>query len=252
MKRQDKELIRNIKGNPSKKDLDSIKRQKEEKKSTERKKRNRITLFTLASLVGIILIITLVVFISNTPPSSSSVIDEPDTNAVSQSNSALVKTSQGDFTIELYPEQAPMTVENFKIVIQDGLYNGSFFHRVVKGSLIECAINEDAPNRFGFDDSIDKETNNLSHEMYMVAASAHDDTNNKKGFFYILSGDQTSFDGADTVFGKITSGFDVVDAISSSEVVAQTSDDEIYDVQVGELSKPKDIKTVEILSIELL
>ncbi len=130
-----------------------------------------------------------------------------------------METSKGTITLELYPQHAPKTVNNFVFLVREGFYNGVVFHRVIPNFMIQggdpTGTGRGGPG-YRFEDELD--TNPLRHEAKVLSmANAGPDTNGSQ--FFITHAPQPHLDGKHTVFGKVTDGVDVVDAIEGGDVM---------------------------------
>ena len=129
---------------------------------------------------------------------------------------ATMQTNQGAIGIELFDDDAPKTVENFKKLANDGFYNGVIFHRVIPDFMIQggdpTGTGTGGPG-YQFED----EFNDHKVERGALAmANAGPNTNGSQ--FFIVTAEATPWlDGKHTVFGKVTSGMEVVDAIEQTE-----------------------------------
>jgi peptidyl-prolyl cis-trans isomerase B (cyclophilin B) len=129
---------------------------------------------------------------------------------------ATMQTNQGPIEIELFDDDAPKTVENFKKLANDGFYNGVIFHRVIPDFMIQggdpTGTGTGGPG-YQFED----EFNDHKVERGALAmANAGPNTNGSQ--FFIVTAEATPWlDGKHTVFGKVTSGMDVVDTIEQTE-----------------------------------
>ncbi len=129
---------------------------------------------------------------------------------------ATMQTNQGTIELQLFDEDAPKTVENFKKLAQDGFYDGVIFHRVIPDFMIQggdpTGTGSGGPG-YQFED----EFNDHKVERGALAmANAGPNTNGSQ--FFIVTADACPWlDGKHTVFGKVTSGMDVVDGISNAE-----------------------------------
>jgi peptidyl-prolyl cis-trans isomerase B (cyclophilin B) len=127
---------------------------------------------------------------------------------------AILTTNHGSIEVELYPGEAPKTVENFLKLARDGFYDGVIFHRVIPDFMIQggdpTGTGSGGPG-YQFED----EPND--HRIVrgaLAMANAGPNTNGSQ--FFIVTADACPWlDGKHTVFGKVTSGMDVVDTISS-------------------------------------
>jgi peptidyl-prolyl cis-trans isomerase B (cyclophilin B) len=127
---------------------------------------------------------------------------------------ATFHTSEGEIELELAPEEAPKTVENFTRLAGEGFYDGLTFHRVIPDFMIQGGDPKgDGTGGPGY--TFDDESNQLRVERGAVAmANAGPNTNGSQ--FFIVTADACPWlDGKHTVFGRVTEGQDVVDRISN-------------------------------------
>jgi len=126
---------------------------------------------------------------------------------------ATLHTNHGAIALELYPEDAPKTVENFVTLAGDGFYDGVIFHRVIPDFMIQGG-DPTGTGRGGPGYQFEDEFNDRKIVRGALAmANAGPNTNGSQ--FFIVTADAASWlDGKHTVFGKVTDGMDVVDAIS--------------------------------------
>ncbi len=127
----------------------------------------------------------------------------------------------GEFTIELYPDMAPKTVENFKKLVSNGFYDGLTFHRVIDGFMAQGGCpngtgtggsGENIPGEFamnGFDG------NTLSHTRGVVSMARAMNPDSASSQFFICYDNADFLDGQYAAFGKVTDGMDVVDGFLS-------------------------------------
>lgn len=124
----------------------------------------------------------------------------------------------GIIKAELYPEVAPNTVNNFISLIQKGFYNGTIFHRVIPGFMIQGG-DPDGTGMGGPGYSIAGEftangfTNNLLHTEGVLSMARSQDMDSGGSQFFIMAAAYPSLDGSYAAFGKVTEGLDVVQAI---------------------------------------
>ena len=130
---------------------------------------------------------------------------------------AEIETQKGTIELELYPQFAPITVNNFCFLAGEGYYDGVTFHRVISDFMIQggdpTGTGRGGPGyRFG-DEFIG---NPLKHERGVISmANAGPDTNGSQ--FFITHSPQPHLDGKHTVFGKVVKGQDVVDEIQAGD-----------------------------------
>jgi peptidyl-prolyl cis-trans isomerase B (cyclophilin B) len=130
---------------------------------------------------------------------------------------ARIDTDRGLIEIELYPDQAPKTVNNFVFLAGEGFYDGVTFHRVISNFMIQggdpTATGTGGPG-YRFEDEV--KDNTLRHETGVISmANAGPGTNGSQ--FFITHSPQPHLDGKHTVFGKVVRGQDVVNAIRQGD-----------------------------------
>ena len=129
---------------------------------------------------------------------------------------ATLHTSEGSIELELYPDDAPKTIENFVKLAGDGFYDGVIFHRVIPDFMIQggdpTGTGMGGPG-YEFEDEFNQ------HPVArgaLAMANAGPNTNGSQ--FFIVTAEATPWlDGKHTVFGKVTSGMDVVDKIATAD-----------------------------------
>lgn len=128
----------------------------------------------------------------------------------------------GTLTFELYPEIAPITVENFEKLIQDGFYDGLTFHRVIPGFMIQGGCPQ-GTGTGGPGWHIKGEfrqngvANDLKHTRGVLSMARSMMPDSAGSQFFIMHADSPHLDGAYAAFGQITSGMEHVDAIATTE-----------------------------------
>ncbi len=126
----------------------------------------------------------------------------------------------GAIRIALYPELAPKTVANFQKLATQGFYEGTSFHRVIPGFMIQGGdpnTKNDDPNDDGFGDpgyKIPDEFSDAPHERGAVAMANSGRPNSGGSQFFLIHADAPHLNGSYTVFGRVIEGMDVVDAIT--------------------------------------
>jgi len=134
---------------------------------------------------------------------------------------ATIETSRGAIELELYPQYAPKTVNNFLFLAREGFYDGILFHRVISDFMIQCGdptgTGSGGPG-YKFEDEV--KDNPLTHETGVISmANAGPNTNGSQ--FFITHSAQPHLNGKHTVFGKVTSGQDIVNAICQGDAVTK-------------------------------
>ena len=160
---------------------------------------------------------------------------------------AILKTSAGELTIEFWPEVAPETVKNFKKLAAAGFYNGTSFHRIIKGFMIQGGdpLTKDPTKASGWGTggpgySIKAEFNDRSHVRGVISMARSSDPDSAGSQFFICLGDATFLDRQYTAFGQLVEGDDVLGQIGDTPTAAGAQ---------GEQSKP--INRVGLESIEI-
>ncbi len=160
---------------------------------------------------------------------------------------AVIKTSEGEMVAEFWPEVAPNTVENFKKLARSGFYDGTAFHRIVKGFMIQGGdpLTKDPAkeSRYGTGDpgyKIKAEFNDRSHERGVLSMARSNDPDSAGSQFFICLANVSRLDHQYTTFGKLIKGDDVLGKIGDVEVTMSGS---------GERSKPTKRVTVESIKI---
>ncbi len=128
-----------------------------------------------------------------------------------------LETTRGDILLELYPEHAPKTVNNFIFLTRESFYDGVTFHRVIDNFMIQggdpTGTGRGGPG-YRFEDEL--LGNPLKHERKVISmANAGPNTNGSQ--FFITHSPQPHLDGKHTVFGKVLQGEDVVDRIQQGD-----------------------------------
>lgn len=147
---------------------------------------------------------------------------------------AVFETTEGTFTAELYAERAPRTVANFVKLARDGFYDGIIFHRVIEDFMIQGG-DPDGTGLGGPGYTIDDEFHDeLRHDSPGILSMANAGPNTGGSQFFITLAATPWLDDRHAVFGKVTSGMDVVDAIGSTDTDA--SDRPIDDVRMASVT----------------
>jgi peptidyl-prolyl cis-trans isomerase B (cyclophilin B) len=132
------------------------------------------------------------------------------------SSTAVMHTNHGDITLELFDEDAPKTVENFKKLAGDNFYDGVIFHRVIKDFMIQGG-DPTGTGRGGPGYTFEDEFNdNKIVRGALAMANAGPNTNGSQ-FFIVTTDAAPWLDGKHTVFGRVADGMEVVDKIEGSE-----------------------------------
>ena len=193
-------------------------------------------------ICGIILLVALIVIATLVPQKEDKMFEENllgiDYNVDGNETSlkydkenpvvAMYIEDYGSVVMELYPEVAPNTVNNFISLIKSGFYDNNSFHRLVPGFVLQGG-DPDGIGSGGPGYSIKGEftqngfENNLSHEKYVVSMARSQDMDSAGSQFFICIDDAKSLDGAYAAFGKVIDGFDLLEAIEKTERVSDSN-----------------------------
>ena len=175
--------------------------------------------------------------------------DEANNLMENKMTQVTIKTSVGDIQLELNDEKAPITVENFKIIASSGYYEGTIFHRVINGFMIQGGgLTADMNNKSSGTGPIQNEANNgLPNDRGTIAMARTMDPHSATSQFFINHKDnaflnhtgETSQGWGYAVFGMVTEGMDIVDQIAE---VATGSSGAYQDV-------PEEVITIESVTI---
>ncbi len=175
--------------------------------------------------------------------------DEANNLMENKMTQVTIKTSVGDIQLELNDEKAPVTVENFKTIASSGYYEGTIFHRVINGFMIQGGgLTADMNNKPSGTGPIQNEANNgLPNDRGTIAMARTMDPHSATSQFFINHKDnaflnhtgETSQGWGYAVFGMVTEGMDVVDQIAE---VATGSSGAYQDV-------PEEVITIESVTI---
>ena len=126
----------------------------------------------------------------------------------------------GVIKLELYPEIAPITVENFEKLVKDGFYDGLIFHRVIRGFMIQGGCPQGTGTggpgwHIKGEFARNGVKNDLKHTRGVISMARSMSPNSAGSQFFIMHEDAPHLDGSYAAFGKVVEGMDVVDAIAS-------------------------------------
>ena len=173
--------------------------------------------------------------------------DEAKPAAPAVKEVAVIKTAAGEMVVEFWPDVAPKTVENFITLAKKGFYDGTAFHRIVKGFMIQggdpkskdAALESD----WGTGDpgyKIKAEFNDRKHVAGVISMARSANPDSAGSQFFICLGEASFLDGKYTAFGKLIKGEDVLKNLGDTPVGTSRG---------GEESKPKERVNVESIKI---
>ena len=169
--------------------------------------------------------------------------------AVNASNEvAVIKTNEGEMVVQFWTDAAPNTIENFKKLAREGFYDGTTFHRIVKGFMIQGGdpnskdpAKENSYGEGGPGYKIKAEFNDHSHQRGVISMARSSDPDSAGSQFFICLAPVTRLDHQYTTFGKLIKGTEVLEKIGDTPIARSSS---------GEMSKPT--KRVVIESIKIV
>lgn len=135
---------------------------------------------------------------------------------------AVIETGAGDITVEFLPDKAPRHVANFIKLSKEGFYDGTRFHRVIPGFMVQGGdpnTKTDSRSSWGTGGpghKIDAEFNDVHHERGVLSMARSADPNSAGSQFFFVHGEAGFLDGQYTVFGRISDGFEALDAIANA------------------------------------
>ncbi len=145
------------------------------------------------------------------------------TATTDQKEVAVITTTEGTMVAEFWPDVAPKTVENFKKLANEGFYDGTAFHRVIKGFMIQggdpLTKDESKQARWGTGDpgyKIKAEFSEKSHTRGVLSMARSQDPDSAGSQFFICHGDPKFLDRQYTAFGKLIKGDDVLEKIATT------------------------------------
>ena len=154
---------------------------------------------------------------------------------------AVIKTTFGDITVELFDDIAPKHVKNFLDLANKGFYNGTTFHRVIPGFMIQggCPNTKagatGSPGTGGPGYNIDAEFNDTKHVRGVLSAARAADPNSAGCQFYVVVSDSLFLDKQYTAFGNVLSGMDAADKIVNQPRNAQDLPNERVEMTIEAL-----------------
>ena len=199
--------------------------QKLEQKKTAKKQRNRLILTILAVTVLVAGLIGILIWSLSDGDEDvqEKVYGDGKIDTTESVKVAMEVKNYGTITLELYPNEAPITVENFLNYVEEGFYDGLIFHRVIENFMIQGGD----PTGTGYGDSSLKKIkgeffyngvdNDLLFERGVIGMARSDDPNSASSQFFIMHKRVDDLDGNYAAFGKVISGMEVVDAIATCE-----------------------------------
>ena len=177
----------------------------------------------------IVAVLLLTVWSAGAQPDSQ--VKAPKENLV-----VVIKTSLGDFKIELDAEKAPITVENFLGYVDDGYYNGTIFHRVIPDFMIQGGgFSPDMKQKDTREPIKNESSNGLKNDLGTVAMARTNDPHSATSQFFVNLKDNDFLNrGAGyAVFGRVSEGMDVIDEIAKVKTGQRGAHGDVPDTDVA-------------------
>jgi peptidyl-prolyl cis-trans isomerase B (cyclophilin B) len=174
--------------------------------------------------------------------------ENKEKSAVNTSNEvAVIKTTEGEMVVQFWTSAAPGTIENFKKLARDGFYDGTIFHRIIKGFMIQGGdpnskdpAKESSYGEGGPGYKIKAEFNDFPHVRGVISMARENDPDSAGSQFFICLGSIPRLDHKYTTFGKLIKGDDVLGKIGDTPVTKNS---------MGEKSKPTQRVMIESIKI---
>jgi len=170
-------------------------------------------LFSIISIMGVLMVFATTIQANNTNPK------------------VIMKTTMGDITVELYPDKAPITVKNFFSYVDEKFYDGTIYHRVMKGFMIQGGgLTPELGSKPAKPAIKNEATNGLKNKRGTIAMARMPDPDSATCQFFINHMDNPGLDHSDNspegygyaVFGKVVKGMDIVDAIADVKIMTRS------------------------------
>jgi peptidyl-prolyl cis-trans isomerase B (cyclophilin B) len=172
----------------------------------------------------------------------------PAAGSAASDSVAVIKTTDGTMVVAFWPKEAPNTVANFEKLANQGFYDGTAFHRIIKGFMVQGgdpltkdASQESAWGTGGPGYNVNAEFNDHSHQYGVLSMARSSDPNSAGSQFFICDGDAHFLDHQYTAFGHLIKGGDVLDKIANTPCGSNGQ---------GENSKP--LQRVGVVSIKIV
>jgi peptidyl-prolyl cis-trans isomerase B (cyclophilin B) len=178
---------------------------------------------------------------------TASILAEENKSMSPSNDVAVIKTSEGEMVVQFWTDAAQNTIENFKKLARQGFYDGTIFHRIIRGFMIQGGDpNSKDPakeNRYGEGGpgyQIKAEFNDHNHDRGVISMARGPDPDSAGSQFFICLAAVPRLDGKYTTFGKLIKGEDVLEKIGDTPVTKNS---------MGEMSKPTKRVVIEKIDI---
>jgi peptidyl-prolyl cis-trans isomerase B (cyclophilin B) len=178
---------------------------------------------------------------------TASILAEENKSMSPSNDVAVIKTSEGEIVVQFWTDAAQNTIENFKKLARQGFYDGTIFHRIIRGFMIQGGDpNSKDPskeNRYGEGGpgyQIKAEFNDHKHDRGVISLARGPDPDSAGSQFFVCLATVPRLDGKYTTFGKLIKGEDVLEKIGDTPVTKNS---------MGEMSKPTKRVVIEKIDI---
>ena len=191
-------------------------RERAQQLALAQKKKERIILISAIAALVVIIAVATIIIIMNLPKDETT-----NTVCINVTHTdANGKKHTGDIIVELDPENAPITVANFKKLVSEGFYDGLVFHRIIEGFMIQgggfdTSMNEKDADTIKGEFSANGVDNGIKHVRGTISMARTSVYNSASSQFFIVHQDSVYLDGQYSSFGYTVYGMDVVDEIAS-------------------------------------
>ncbi len=230
-----------------------MKKQKIKKPIIEENKENKKSILTITLIIIIIISLSLNIYLIlkanrlnnelNYLKQEISTLKEPEEEKMTETNNnpkIIMETTKGTITLELYPDLAPKTVENFLKKVKEGSYDGLAFHRIMKGFMIQGG---DPKGDGTGGNLLPFEGSTLKHTPGVISMAATQGGKNQSDWqFFIMHGISPHLDGLYSAFGKVIEGMEVVDLIANTPVKASPTGENSSPVESIKILKMTEVK----------
>lgn len=177
----------------------------------------------ILSLVSVVSLCGLAAQAEDQPKTEDKPVSNPTADEV-----AVITTTEGTMVLEFWPDVAPKHVENFKKLAKEGFYDGTCFHRVIKGFMIQGGdpLTKDESKQAmwgtgGPGHKVNAEFNDKAHVRGVLSMARSQDPNSAGSQFFICHGDPRFLDKQYTAFGKLLQGDETLEKIATTQTAAQ-------------------------------
>ena len=182
-------------------------------------------------------------------PKAESAASKQENKTVNTNEVAVIKTTEGEMVVEFWPDVAPKTVENFKTLAKKGFYDGTCFHRVIKGFMIQGgdpltkeASKEASWGTGGPGYQVKAEFNDRHHDRGVLSMARSQNPDSAGSQFFICHGAPRFLDKQYTAFGKLIKGDDVLEKIATTPTHPQDRPDKRIGVESIKIVPAESVK----------